>query len=203
MREALERGHNAETARSQRVHVYALAFPDLAAELRCSLHGELPSGWDADIPIFPADAKGMATRAALGKVVNAMAAWLPALTGGSAHPVTSTKTALKGLGDFNPASTDTDDSQGSNGGGWSQAVCNLHFGAREHAMGAIVNGLAVHGGFIPYGGSFLSFCDHMTTCGRRLDRVRRRAAARRRHRGALHVDAKLGPVRRAGAELSG
>jgi len=161
MREALARGQNAEAAWSQRMQAYALAFPDLAAELQCSLRGELPSGWDADIPIFPADAKGMATRAASGKVMNAMAARLPALTGGSADLDTSTKTALKGLGDFNPPSTDTDDTQGSNGGGWSHAGRNLHFGVREHAMGAIVNGLAAHGGFIPFGATFLIFSDYM------------------------------------------
>ncbi len=161
MRRALARGQSAEAAWSQRMQVYALALPDLAAELQCSLRGELPSGWDADIPVFPADAKGMATRAASGKVMNAMASRLPALTGGSADLDTSTKTALNGLGDFNPPSTDADDTQGSNGGGWSHAGRNLHFGVREHAMGAIVNGLAAHGGFIPYGATFLIFCDYM------------------------------------------
>lgn len=103
----------------------------------------------------------MATRAASGKVMNAMAARLPALTGGSADLDTSTKTALQGFGDFNPPSTATDDTQGSNGGGWSKAGRNLHFGVREHTMGAIVNGLAAHGGFIPYGATFLIFCDYM------------------------------------------
>ncbi|MEO6280151.1 transketolase [Roseateles sp.] len=161
MREALARGQNAEAVWRARLAAYALAFPELAAELQCSLRGELPSGWDDDIPTFPADAKGMATRVASGKVMNAMAARLPALSGGSADLDTSTKTALKGRGDFNPASTDTDDTQGSNGGGWSHAGRNLHFGVREHAMGAIVNGLAAHGGFIPYGATFLIFCDYM------------------------------------------
>jgi len=161
MREALARGQNAQAVWSQRMQAFALAFPDLAAELQCSLRGELPSGWDADIPIFPADAKGMATRVASGRVMNAIAARLPALSGGSADLDTSTKTALKGLGDFNPPSTDSDDTQGSNGGRWSHAGRNLHFGVREHAMGAIVNGLAAHGGFIPYGATFLIFCDYM------------------------------------------
>ncbi|MBC7480740.1 MAG: transketolase [Rhizobacter sp.] len=161
MREALARGQNAEATWIQRMQAYALAFPDLAAELQCSLSGELPSGWDADIPTFPADAKGMATRAASSKVMNAIAVRLPALTGGSADLDTSTKTALKDLGDFNPPLTDTDDTQGSNGGGWSPAGRNLHFGVREHAMGAIVNGLAAHGGFIPFGATFLIFSDYM------------------------------------------
>ncbi|CAN5442300.1 transketolase [soil metagenome] len=161
MRQALARGQNAEATWSQRMQAYALDFPDLAAELQCSLRGELPSGWDADIPTFPADAKGMATRAASAKVMNAMAQRLPALTGGSADLDPSTKTALKGGGDFNPPVTQTDDTQGADSGGWSPAGRNLHFGVREHAMGAIVNGLAAHGGFIPFGATFLIFSDYM------------------------------------------
>ncbi len=161
MRQALTRGERNEAAWDARMQAYTLAFPDLAAELQCSLRGELPSGWDTDIPLFPADAKGMATRAASGKVMNAMAQRLPALTGGSADLDTSTKTALKGCGDFNPPVTQTDDTQGSDSGGWSHAGRNLHFGVREHAMGAIVNGLAAHGGFIPYGATFLIFSDYM------------------------------------------
>jgi transketolase len=121
----------------------------------------LPAGWDSDIPVFPADAKGMATRAASGKVMNAVAPKLPALTGGSADLDPSTKTALKDLGDFNPPAATADDTQGSDGGGWSRAGRNLHFGVREHAMGAIVNGLAAHGGFVPYGATFLIFSDYM------------------------------------------
>ena len=120
-----------------------------------------PTGWDADIPIFPADAKGMATRVAGGKVMNAIAPRLPALIGGSADLDPSTHTALKGLGDFNPPLAPSDDTQGSDGGGWSYAGRNLHFGVREHAMGAIVNGLAAHGGIIPFGATFLIFSDYM------------------------------------------
>jgi transketolase len=161
MRQALARGQSAEAAWGQRMQAHALAFPDLAAELQCSLRGELPAGWDADIPVFPADTKGMATRSASAKVMNAMAQRLPALTGGSADLDPSTKTALKGCGDFNPPVTQTDDTQGSDSGGWSPAGRNLHFGVREHAMGAIVNGLAAHGGFIPFGATFLIFSDYM------------------------------------------
>jgi transketolase len=111
--------------------------------------------------VFPADSKGIATRVASARVMNAMAPRLPALTGGSADLDPSTKTALKGLGDFNPPSTPGDDTQGSDPGGWSSSGRNLHFGVREHAMGAILNGLAAHGGFIPYGATFLIFCDYM------------------------------------------
>jgi transketolase len=93
--------------------------------------------------------------------MNAIAPRVPALAGGSADLDPSTHTALKGLGDFNPPSDKDDDTQGSAGGGWSHKGRNLHFGVREHAMGAIVNGLAAHGGFIPYGATFLIFSDYM------------------------------------------
>jgi transketolase len=160
-REALDRGVEAERAWNSRMDVYTKAFPELAAELQGRLEGELPAGWDADIPVFPADAKGLATRVAGGKVMNAIAPKLPALGGGSADLDPSTHTALKDLGDFNPPLAPGEDNQGSDGGGWSHAGRNLHFGVREHAMGAIVNGLAVHGGFAPYGSTFLIFSDYM------------------------------------------
>ena len=160
-REAVSRGARDEAASSERMAAYAKAFPELAQELRRTLNGELPHDWDADIPVFPADAKGMATRVASGKVMNAIAPRLPALTGGSADLDPSTHTALKGLGDFDPAAEKGIDTQGSAGGGWSYAGRNLHFGVREHAMGAIVNGLAAHGGVLPYGSTFLIFSDYM------------------------------------------
>jgi len=160
-REALDRGVAAERAWNSRMDVYTKAFPELAAELQGRLEGELPAGWDADIPVFPTDAKGLATRVAGGKVMNAIAPKLPALGGGSADLDPSTHTALKDLGDFNPPLAPGEDNQGSDGGGWSHAGRNLHFGVREHAMGAIVNGLAVHGGFAPYGSTFLIFSDYM------------------------------------------
>jgi transketolase len=159
-RKAIERGAQVESSWNERMSAYARVFPDLFAELTQRLRAELPKGWDTDIPVFPADAKGIATREASGKVMNAIAPRLPALIGGSADLDPSTKTALKGLGDFNPAAAG-DDEQGSAGGGWSLAGRNLHFGVREHAMGAIVNGLAAHGGFMPYGATFLIFSDYM------------------------------------------
>jgi transketolase len=93
--------------------------------------------------------------------MNAIASRLPALTGGSGDLDPSTYTALAGLGDFEPPADETDDTQGSHGGGWSHAGRNLHFGVREHAMGAIVNGLAAHGGIVPYASTFLVFSDYM------------------------------------------
>ena len=161
MREAIMRGAHDESAWNERVSGYTRAFPMLSAELHGRLRDELPPGWDAQIPVFPTDAKGIATREASAKVMNAIAPKLPALTGGSADLDPSTKTALKGLGDFNPPPTSNEDTQGSDGGGWSPSGRNLHFGVREHAMGAIVNGLAAHGGFIPYGATFLIFSDYM------------------------------------------
>jgi transketolase len=160
-REAVTRGERDEAASSECMAAYAQAFPDLAEELKRTLRGELPKDWDADMPVFPADAKGMATRVASGKVMNAIAPRVPALTGGSADLDPSTHTALKGLGDFNPAAGKDVDTQGSGGGGWSYAGRNLHFGVREHAMGAIVNGMAAHGGVVPYGSTFLIFSDYM------------------------------------------
>ena len=160
-REAVKSGAQAEATWRQRVSVYAEKYPAVANALGESVLGQLPSGWDADIPEFPADAKGMATRVASGKVMNAIAAHLPALTGGSADLDPSTHTELKGLGDFNPPALKAEDTQGSAGGGWSYAGRNVHFGVREHAMGAIVNGMAAHGGTLPYGATFLIFSDYM------------------------------------------
>jgi transketolase len=125
------------------------------------MSGDLPAGWDQDIPLFPADAKGIATRTASGKVMNAIAPRLPSLIGGSADLDPSTFTALSGLGDFEAPGASARDRQGSSGGGWSRAGRNLHFGVREHAMGAILNDLAAHGGTLPFDATFLIFPDYM------------------------------------------
>jgi transketolase len=160
-RAAIDRGAQEEAASRARVAAYAQAFPDLAARLDQALRDQLPPDWDADVPLFPADAKGMPTRVASGKVLNAVARRVTTLTGGSADLDPSTHTALNEQGDFNPPAQAGVDTQGSDGGGWSYAGRNLHFGVREHAMGAIVNGIAAHGGFIPYGATFLIFSDYM------------------------------------------
>jgi transketolase len=160
-RRAIERGARDEAAWNGRWAAYAQAFPDLARELEQVLRAELPANWDADVPIFPADAKGMATRVASGKVMNAIAPRVPALIGGSADLDPSTFTALAGFGDFEAAGASARDRQGSDGGGWSLTGRNLHFGVREHAMGAILNGLAAHGGTVPFGATFLVFSDYM------------------------------------------
>ncbi len=160
-REAPARGAQAQADWNSRLDGYAKAYPEQATELRRRLRGELPAQWDADLPHFDVDAKGLATREAGGKIMNAIAPRLTGLFGGSADLDSSTFTNLKGLGDFNPQAHAGTDTQGSDGGGWSKAGRNLHFGVREHAMGAIVNGLAAHGGFIPYGATFLIFSDYM------------------------------------------
>jgi len=159
--EALAAGARAESAWNDRFAAYAKAFPDLAREFESMLRGELPADWDRDIPVFPGDAKGMATRVASGKVMNAFASRVPALVGGSADLDPSTHTALKDLGDFEPPGANAADRQGSGGGGWTFGGRNLHFGVREHAMGAIVNGLAAHGAIVPFGATFLIFSDYM------------------------------------------
>ncbi|MEJ2513184.1 MAG: transketolase, partial [Anaerolineales bacterium] len=130
----------------KKVVEYKETFPDLAAELNRVLEGKLPEGWDTEIPHFPEDTKGMATRAASGKVLNAIAPNLPDLIGGSADLTPSTKTWIEGSPSFQPPDYDGR---------------NLNFGVREHAMGAVVNGMALYPGVIPYGATFLVFSDYM------------------------------------------
>jgi transketolase len=145
-RKALEKGRAWEADWQARFDAYATEYPDLAEEWRMAMAGELPTGWDADLPTFRPEDGPMATRVASGKVLNAIAPYLPTLIGGSADLAPSCKTYLNGYGDF----------FADNPGGR-----NLHFGVREHAMGGILSGLALHGGVIPYGSTFLVFSDYM------------------------------------------
>jgi len=158
---ALDRGKLAEADWESRFSEYASVFPELGRQFQQAMGGGLPKDWDADIPVFPADPKGMATRVASGKVLSAISSKLPSLMGGSADLDPSTHTALKALGDFENPRHEAGDLQGSAGGGWSYRGGNLHFGVREHAMGAIANGLAVHAGVIPFAATFLTFSDYM------------------------------------------
>jgi transketolase len=147
MGQAVERGRRAEQDWQQRLETYAQAYPDLAAQLQAQLRGELPDGWDQGLAdLFPPGTAPMATRNASGQVLNALIQRVHALTGGSADLAPSTKTILLGYGDF----------------GWDE-YCghNMHFGVREHAMGAIAGGMALHGGVIPYTATFLTFTDYM------------------------------------------
>ena len=159
--EAVSRGAQLEEDWQRRFDAYEAAFPELAAQFKRTQAGGLPADWDKDLPVFtPGDGK-LATRTAGGKVINAVAAALPELIGGSADLNPSTNTALKGAGDFEPTAQVAPEHQGTAGGTWGYAGRNLYFGVREHAMGAIVNGLAYHGGAIPYSATFLIFSDYM------------------------------------------
>ncbi len=144
-RQVKERGRRLQDDWQQRWQAYEKAHPDLAAELTRRWSGRLATGWDADLPVFtPKDAQ--ATRAASGKVLNAIAPKLPELVGGSADLTGSNNTQIHGSGNFAAGHS---------------ADRYFHFGVREHAMGAVMNGLAYHGGFIPFGGTFLIFSDYM------------------------------------------
>jgi transketolase len=160
-RDAVPRGKVAEESWDAMLSGYAREYPELAAELTRAMQGSLPEGWDADIPSFPADPKGMASRVASGKVMNAVAPRLPSLVGGSADLDPSTHTALKEMGDFQSPDIHPTDRQGAVGGEWGYAGRNVHFGVREHAMAAAVNGMAAHGGLIPFGSTFLVFSDYL------------------------------------------
>ncbi|MEV0943849.1 transketolase [Micromonospora wenchangensis] len=154
-RGVLTRGGEDEQAWTGEFDGWAQANPERKA-LYDRLAGRvLPQGWTDALPVFPADAKGVATRAASGKVLEALAPVLPELWGGSADLAESNNTTMKGEPSFIPAAHATKDFPGHEYGR------TLHFGIREHAMGAILNGIALHGGTRPYGGTFLVFSDYM------------------------------------------
>ena len=142
-----KRGHDLHESWTRQFADYAKKYPQLADQLNRIQRHELPEGWDKDLPSFPADSKGVATRESSGKVLNALAQNIPWLIGGSADLDTSTKTYLKveGAGDFQA---------GSYGGR------NIHFGVREHGMGSILNGLALSN-LRPFGATFFNFSDYM------------------------------------------
>ncbi|MCC6301164.1 MAG: transketolase [Anaerolineales bacterium] len=145
-RNAVEAGKNLEDDWWKKFAAYKTEFPDLGAELERRLKGDLPRGWDSDLPIFPADPKGMATRASSGKVLDALAAKLPELVGGSADLTPSNNTKFIEAGDFQEA---------------NRSGRYVHYGVREHGMGAALNGMNLFGGVIAYGGTFLIFSDYM------------------------------------------
>jgi transketolase len=142
-----KRGHDLRAQWAKGFAEYSRKYPELADHLHRMQRRELPDGWDKNLPSFPTDSKGVATRESSGKVLNALAQNIPWLIGGSADLATSNKTNLKfeGAGDFQA---------GSYGGR------NLHFGVREHVMGASVNGLTVSG-IRAFGATFFNFSDYM------------------------------------------
>jgi len=140
---------------------YRSAFPQEAAELEMVMGGRLPSDWAADMPSWKPGDKAIATRAAGGAVLNALAKRIPNIVGGSADLNPSTDTALKGMGDFQNPEVAGPGTLGAVGGVWGYAGRNMAFGVREHAMGSAVNGLAAHGGVIPFSATFFTFSDYM------------------------------------------
>ncbi len=157
---AVEIGQKQQGEWQAKFDAYEQAYPELAAELTRALKGELPEDWNKDLPIFPAG-KGQATRVSSGQTLNVIAAKVPNIIGGSADLNPSTNTALKGAGDFQNPTRSHDDVQGAVGGEWSYTGRNIAYGVREHAMGGISNGLALHGGVIPFTATFLQFADYM------------------------------------------
>ena len=145
-RKAVKAGEKREKEWETLFTAYEKAYPESAGEWKRIMHGDLPEGWEQGIPVFPADPKGMATRAASGTVLNGFASRIPNLIGGSADLAPSNKTEIKGSKDFQVGSYDQR---------------NIRFGVREHGMGSIMNGMVLHGGVIPYGGTFLIFSDYM------------------------------------------
>lgn len=146
IQQVIERGARFEADWEALLKDYRQAYPDLAQTFDQVIHGQLPADWDTDIPVFDPDNGPIATRNASGEVLNAIVERLPTLLGGSADLAPSNITDLKGYSDFGP------DQPGGR---------NIHFGVREHAMGSIVNGMARHGGVIPFAATFLVFSDYM------------------------------------------
>jgi transketolase len=145
-RDFSRRGEGLEADWRSEFEAYRAQDSSRASEFERRMNCDLPARYETALPHFPVDSKGLATRASSGKVLNALAGLLPELFGGSADLAPSTDTLVSGEKDFESG---------------QYAGRNLHFGVREHAMGAIVNGLAYHGGFRPYGASFLVFTDYM------------------------------------------
>ena len=144
---ALDRGQQMEDVWLDNAHLYVDKYPERGEVLKNVVNGTLPEGWTDALPVFAKDDKAIATRAASGKVINALASVLPNLIGGSADLSPSNKTHIDDADAFNGA---------DNPGGR-----NFHFGVREHAMGGIINGMSLHGGIYPYGSTFLIFSDYM------------------------------------------
>lgn len=160
-RRSTQAGREAAIDWRRRMAAYAAEFPDEAREFERAMRGERPAGWERHLPVFAADPKGTATRAASGKVLNAIAPVLPALMGGSADLNPSTKTVIGNGGDFEPPDSVPEILQGTAGGPWGYEGRNIHYGVREHAMGAAAVGMAAHGGVIPYTATFFVFSDYM------------------------------------------
>jgi transketolase len=159
-RRALTEGAQRQRSWEEIYNRYKEAFPEDARVWAQIIAGRLPDGWKDNLPSWSPEEKPIATREASGKVLNALAKRIPNLVGGSADLNPSTKTAMTGLGDFE-SPTDHPSTQGQVGPTWDYCGRNFHFGVREHAMGAATNGMAAHGGVIPFSATFLVFSDYM------------------------------------------
>ena len=164
-RKAVDQGAALEAAWRRKMDAYRAAHPEAAGQFERALAGDLPEGWEAKLPAFTPKDGEMATRDAGAKVLSALADAVPNLIGGSADLDPSTRTMLKGHGDFEapsvPPAAGGPPLQGAAGGVWGYAGRNIHFGVREHAMAAILTGLALHAGVRPFGATFLTFSDYM------------------------------------------
>ena len=160
-REVGAKGAKIQQEWQKRFDAYKKAYAKEAAELEQMISGKLPQNWQADLPKWKPDDKPLATRAAGGQALNVLAKHFPNIIGGSADLNPSTDTALKGEGDFQPPESAGPSAQGAVGGIWGYAGRNIAFGVREHAMGAAVNGMAAHGGLLPFSATFMVFSDYM------------------------------------------
>jgi transketolase len=160
-RRAVEKGAKAQQEWQKRFDAYRKNFKNEAVELDRMISGKLPDDWGADLPKWKPTDKPIATRVAGGEALNALAKRIPNIIGGSADLNPSTNTALKGMGDFQPREFEGPGTLGAVGGDWDYAGRNIAFGVREHAMGAAVNGMAAHGGILPFSATFLVFSDYM------------------------------------------
>ena len=160
-RKALTRGKKSKNKWQEDLTSFKQTQPAIASEFLRTVSGELPQDWETAFTEFPAGSKDIATRKASETVMQSIAAKIPEFAGGSADLNPSTFTWLKGLGDFQSPATSPAGLHGMVGGQWSFVGRNIHFGVREHAMGAIAVGMALHGGIIPYTATFLPFADYM------------------------------------------
>ena len=160
-RKALARGKKYEKQWQESFSAYKQQESALAAEFERLMKGDLPEGWESALSEFPNGSKDVATRKAGEIVMQSLAAKVPELMGGSADLNPSCFTWLKGMGDFQNPQLSKEGLHGMVGGAWDYSGRNIHFGVREHAMGSIAVGMALHGGFIPYTGTFLTFADYM------------------------------------------
>jgi len=160
-RQAVGEGAAAEDRWKKKFDAYRKEFPKEAAEYEMLVSGRLPENWAADLPRWKPGDKPISTRVAGGAALNALANHIPNIIGGSADLNPSTETALKNWGDFQNPEAYGPGTQGAVGGVWSYAGRNIAFGVREHAMGSAVNGMAAHGGVLPFSATFFTFSDYM------------------------------------------